>query len=605
MAGATVVAVGAGGYGFWSIAADAGPSYRTAVVGRGDLAETLDLSGTLNSAGMRDLGFVTAGTVARVLVEQGDRVRAGQVIARLDDQDLRTTLAAARADLAAARAQLEADQDAQAETVSAAATTSSSSASSTPSTDMPNGSSDSTPTDTTTSTEDAEPLEESDETTDPSTPTSPSTPSTLAALEDLAEQQDAVTSAQSAASAALADASAALDAQTAACADAFTAPAVETDAGDPGETDEAGETEEQTGTGGTAADTAANEACTQALAQVEQAQEQVSQAQGDLQDALVTLGATLTSAWDELRNTLETGEPSDTEEPDTEQTDPTEDAPQEPTAEPTTPTTPTSPTSPSSADDETSATTPSSGTTEVTAATLADDQAAIDTARAALISARDAWEGSVLTAPTGGTIASLDLEAGDDVTAGGAVGVLSAGRRTTVEVDATTAQVASLETGQRASVTPAGSERSYGGAITAIAAVPTTSDSGSSIYAVTVTLARAGLDLPEGTGASVEVTLSQVEDALVVPASAVSSGSVTVLDATGTATPTPVTTGVVGASAVEIVDGLEEGDEVVLADLGADLPTGDSDTQTDLGGPGGGGMPSGMPMGNGGPPSFG
>ena len=75
-------------------------------------------------------------------------------------------------------------------------------------------------------------------------------------------------------------------------------------------------------------------------------------------------------------------------------------------------------------------------------------------------------------------------------------------------------------------------------------------------------------------------------DVVTVPASAVSDGPVTVLE-DGTATPTPVTTGVVGSTRVEITDGLAKGDEVVLADLDEPVPTGDTETNTRMrfGGP--------------------
>ncbi|MCW2797531.1 hypothetical protein, partial [Nocardioides sp.] len=64
----------------------------------------------------------------------------------------------------------------------------------------------------------------------------------------------------------------------------------------------------------------------------------------------------------------------------------------------------------------------------------------------------------------------------------------------------------------------------------------------------------------------------------------------------GVATSTHVTTGVVGATRVEIVDGLKAGDLVVLADLSAAVPSGNQPTF-----PGGGGLGS-FSTGTGGPP---
>ena len=45
-----------------------------------------------------------------------------------------------------------------------------------------------------------------------------------------------------------------------------------------------------------------------------------------------------------------------------------------------------------------------------------------------------------------------------------------------------------------------------------------------------------------------------------------------------TATRTRVTTGVVGTSRIEVTDGVEAGDKIVIADLTAAVPTSDSDT---------------------------
>lgn len=61
-----------------------------------------------------DLGFRVAGKITERLVAVGDRVAAGEVVARLDDADLRLQVASAEAELAAARSsrdQLAADLD--------------------------------------------------------------------------------------------------------------------------------------------------------------------------------------------------------------------------------------------------------------------------------------------------------------------------------------------------------------------------------------------------------------------------------------------------------------------------------------------------------------
>ena len=77
----------------------------TARVERGDLAGEVVAPGLVEP--LRDpmaLGFETAGRVAEVLVDEGDRVEAGQLLARLDDRLARARVAAAEASLASARA---------------------------------------------------------------------------------------------------------------------------------------------------------------------------------------------------------------------------------------------------------------------------------------------------------------------------------------------------------------------------------------------------------------------------------------------------------------------------------------------------------------------
>jgi len=191
---------------------------------------------------------------------------------------------------------------------------------------------------------------------------------------------------------------------------------------------------------------------------------------------------------------------------------------------------------------------------------------------------------------------AVDAAVGDSVAAGTEVFVLVSQGTTTVQVSVSSTQVQELKVGQVARATPAGADTALKGAVTQVSTVP---DSDST-YAVTITLRRKHLDIATGLTASVAVVTGTASDVVTVPASAVSDGRVTVLD-DGTATPTPVTTGVVGSTRVEITDGLAKGDEVVLADLDEPVPTGDTETDTRMrfGGPGGGGGFGGT----GGPPA--
>jgi RND family efflux transporter MFP subunit len=64
--------------------------------------------GTVRPRVESDLGFRVSGKVAERLVQQGERVTAGQVLARLDDTDFALQLEQARAELAAAETGVEA-----------------------------------------------------------------------------------------------------------------------------------------------------------------------------------------------------------------------------------------------------------------------------------------------------------------------------------------------------------------------------------------------------------------------------------------------------------------------------------------------------------------
>jgi HlyD family secretion protein len=64
-------------------------------------------SGTIQPIRTVNVSPKTAGRVVEVLVDQGDRVTEGQLLARMEDQDLRAELDQAQANLAAAEARLE------------------------------------------------------------------------------------------------------------------------------------------------------------------------------------------------------------------------------------------------------------------------------------------------------------------------------------------------------------------------------------------------------------------------------------------------------------------------------------------------------------------
>jgi len=73
--------------------------YQTATVQRGDIAVDITASGNLELSDKRSLSFGTWGTVGEVLVEEGDSITKGQVLARLDAPQLEINVALAWLDL--------------------------------------------------------------------------------------------------------------------------------------------------------------------------------------------------------------------------------------------------------------------------------------------------------------------------------------------------------------------------------------------------------------------------------------------------------------------------------------------------------------------------
>lgn len=82
-------------------------SYQLFTVQRGTLTEIVSVTGNVTSTRDTDLSFENGGTIAAVYKHEGDHVVAGDVIARLDTQDLAAQLAEAQANVDAQNAALE------------------------------------------------------------------------------------------------------------------------------------------------------------------------------------------------------------------------------------------------------------------------------------------------------------------------------------------------------------------------------------------------------------------------------------------------------------------------------------------------------------------
>jgi HlyD family secretion protein len=91
----------------WQDASAATPRYTTMRVERGPLAAKVTATGTLSARNTVEVGAQVSGRLVEIAVDFNDRVRKGQVIARLDPAVLDAQLTAAKANLAVAEADRE------------------------------------------------------------------------------------------------------------------------------------------------------------------------------------------------------------------------------------------------------------------------------------------------------------------------------------------------------------------------------------------------------------------------------------------------------------------------------------------------------------------
>ncbi len=517
-----------------------GRGYRLAPATTGVVEQVISVGGTVDAARRADLSFATDGTVVKVAVTQGERVKAGQVVARLDTTSLRATVIDAEATLAKAKAQLASDRSAQAQAVTTATQPASSPADTKPSSGSGKPSSDGQGAGNT------------------------------AVLATLKRQQAAVLSAQSAASKAIAAAKQALQAQTRACADATAAATAGSGAAVTADSEADGES--ATAEAGDAMD-----ACTAALDEVRDRQDDVASAQETLAGGLDALAAILTKALGTVAASQETsGSPG--QSPGTTKSDAAAGAA------------------------ASTASQSNRASRTVTAATLASDQASIDQAEADLVEAEQALSRATLRATRSGRVAAVDVAKGDSVSAGDTVAVVVGGKAVTVTASVDESQIGEIEAGQAARVSTPGNDASATGTVTAVGMVGDSS-SGITTYPVTVLVEDPEILLPTGSRAMLAITIGMAQDVVTVPVSAVTrdgASAVVRIEKDGAASSRRVALGVVGATSVAVTEGLSAGDQVILADIDQTI-TGASttlDNRPGFGGPGavsfsgGGALPS-------------
>ena len=105
IAAVALLAIGA----WWQIRSPVGaaPRYRTAAVERGALEITVSATGTVEPIEQVEVGSLVSGTVAQLFADYNARVRAGQVLCRLESSSFRARVAQAKAAVARAEAEVK------------------------------------------------------------------------------------------------------------------------------------------------------------------------------------------------------------------------------------------------------------------------------------------------------------------------------------------------------------------------------------------------------------------------------------------------------------------------------------------------------------------
>lgn len=108
LAGCALLALLAGAGAWFGLARSVPPTVRTAVARAASQAadSVLDASGYVTARRQATVSAKVTGKVTEVLIEEGQQVKEGAVLARLDDTEAKAQLALAQAQLVAARSQL-------------------------------------------------------------------------------------------------------------------------------------------------------------------------------------------------------------------------------------------------------------------------------------------------------------------------------------------------------------------------------------------------------------------------------------------------------------------------------------------------------------------
>lgn len=214
------------------------------------------------------------------------------------------------------------------------------------------------------------------------------------------------------------------------------------------------------------------------------------------------------------------------------------------------------------------------------AAQITSDQAAVTAAQNQVDSAKQLVDEATLTAPIAGTVASLSLTVGQEVSGGSGGGgnggsAASSGSSAEVVIINTSAwlvnatvndsTIGEIAQGDQAQIAPQGSATTVYGTVATIGLIASQS-SGVASFPVTINVTGDPSGLYSGTSANVIIIVKQLTNVLAVPVAALHfSGGTTSVEVVrnGKDEVQPVTVGASSGGEVQITSGLEAGEQVV------------------------------------------
>ncbi|MGV8966030.1 MAG: biotin/lipoyl-binding protein [Cellulomonas sp.] len=560
-AGVLVLCLAGGGVAL-AAGREAGPAYRTATAAVGSVEQTLAAVGTLSSATRLDTAFSVAGTVATVPVTVGATVDAGAVLATLDTASLETAIEDAASTLADAEQQLTDDLASQTASATASAATGTA-ATASAATAAARATAAATPSAAATTSPTG--LAAGSPATEPTAAVAAAVSAVQRAQQDLMTQYEVTAAALAKSTASVATSQSVCETFLAASDDLAVVPDDTTPTDTPTDTP----------TAVPPTTTEALTACQEAIGQVLTDQVSVDTAQASLLAQATALDKAVAGVPSAVAAAVSTPTPGSTTGASTGAA--AGSAPAASTASTSTASAAPTSASPTGAGGQTTSTVAS-------AATILADKAAIAAAEGEVAIAKDAATRVDLTSPIAGTVAAVSVSVGDAVTASSTTSVITVIGADGFVATATVplSAIDTVDVGQSASLTAASTTAGLTGKVSSIGVLNTSTSSSDPAYTVVIAIDPTSEPLFNGASAQVVVTVASKEGVLSVPTSAVhvdgSSTTVQVLDGDGFAAEVTVEIGAIGSELTEILSGLTEGDEVVLADLSEVLV---SDTSTD------------------------